>query len=51
MGLGIGLIFVPVVSIPSHYFARRRSLVAGIILSGNSAGAIVFPISASSSPT
>lgn len=45
MGLGMGLIFVPVVSIPSHYFKRRRALVAGIVLAGNATGAIIFPIS------
>lgn len=47
MGLGMGLVFVPTVSIPSHYFKRRRALVAGIVLSGNSTGAIIFPISTS----
>lgn len=45
MGIGLGLTFVPAVSITSHHFAKRRSLATGIVLSGSSAGATVFPIS------
>jgi MFS family permease len=45
MGIGLGLVFVPTVTVSSHYFKRRRSLTAGIVLVGNSFGAIVFPIS------
>ncbi|KAJ7818785.1 MFS general substrate transporter [Mycena olivaceomarginata] len=44
MGLGAGLTFVPSVSITSHHFAKRRSLATGVVMSGSSAGATVFPI-------
>ncbi|KAJ7113185.1 major facilitator superfamily domain-containing protein, partial [Mycena epipterygia] len=45
MGIGLGLIFVPSVSITAHHFAKRRSLATGIVLSGSSVGATLFPIS------
>ncbi|KAJ7126212.1 major facilitator superfamily domain-containing protein [Mycena epipterygia] len=45
MGIGLGLTFVPAVSITSHHFAKRRSLATGIALSGSSVGATIFPIS------
>ncbi|KAF7341102.1 MFS general substrate transporter [Mycena venus] len=44
MGLGAGILFVPTVSITSHHFSKRRSLATGVVLSGISAGATVFPI-------
>ena len=47
MGLGVGLTFVATVSLSSHHFRRRRSLATGIIMSGNSLGAAIFPISES----
>jgi hypothetical protein len=34
MGLALGLIIVPAVSVPSHYFRARRSLVMGIVFAG-----------------
>ncbi|KAJ6549501.1 major facilitator superfamily domain-containing protein [Mycena sp. CBHHK59/15] len=45
MGIGLGLTFVPTVSINTHHFKRRRGLAAGIGLSGSSVGATIFPIS------
>ncbi|KAJ7932789.1 major facilitator superfamily domain-containing protein [Mycena leptocephala] len=44
MGIGIGLTFVPAVSITAHHFSKRRSLATGVVLSGSSAGATIFPI-------
>ncbi|KAJ7628344.1 MFS general substrate transporter [Roridomyces roridus] len=44
MGVGIGLLFVPAVSLPSHYFRARRSLVMGMVFAGSSLGGVVFPI-------
>jgi hypothetical protein len=38
---------VPSVSITSQHFAKRRSLATGVVMSGSSAGATVFPISRS----
>ncbi|PCH37601.1 MFS general substrate transporter [Wolfiporia cocos MD-104 SS10] len=44
MGLGLGLTFLPSLSIVSHHLRRRRALAVGIVTSGASAGGIVFPI-------
>lgn len=44
MGIGMGMLFLPSLSIPSHYFRRRRGLTMGIIMSGSSVGAVVYPI-------
>ncbi|KAJ7907884.1 MFS general substrate transporter [Mycena leptocephala] len=44
MGLGMGIIFLPCLSVSAHYFKRRRSLAMGIIISGSSVGAVVYPI-------
>jgi len=45
MGLGLGLMFIPCISVPAHYFRRRIAFAVGIILSGSSLGSIAFPIS------
>ncbi|KAJ6613633.1 MFS general substrate transporter [Mycena sp. CBHHK59/15] len=44
MGIGMGLLFVPAVSLPSHYFCAKRSLVMGMVFAGSSLGGVVFPI-------
>ncbi|KAJ7201076.1 MFS general substrate transporter [Mycena pura] len=44
MGIGMGLLFVPAVSLPSHYFRAKRSLVMGMAFAGSSLGGVVFPI-------
>nr|GAT56220.1 MFS general substrate transporter [Mycena chlorophos] len=44
MGVGIGLVFLPSLSIVVHHFKRRRGLASGIIMSGTSVGATVLPI-------
>ncbi|KAJ7240485.1 MFS general substrate transporter [Mycena rebaudengoi] len=43
MGIGLGLVFIPTVTITSHHFDKRRSLATGIVLSGSSAGANSLP--------
>ncbi|KAF7371610.1 MFS general substrate transporter [Mycena venus] len=43
MGIGLGLTFLPTVSIVVHHFKRHRGLTSGI-MSGSSIGATVFPI-------
>jgi len=37
-GVGIGFLFLPAVSVLSHYFLRRRSLAIGIAVTGSSVG-------------
>lgn len=44
MGVGLGMTFLPSLSIVAHHFRRRRALATGIVVSGASAGGIVFPI-------
>ncbi|KAJ7202840.1 major facilitator superfamily domain-containing protein [Mycena pura] len=44
MGIGMGIIFLPSLSISAHYFKRRRGVAMGIILSGSSVGAVIYPI-------
>ncbi|KAF7347948.1 MFS general substrate transporter [Mycena sanguinolenta] len=44
MGIGSGLIFVPSISVLSHYFRRRRAVVMGIVLSTGSLGSIIYAI-------
>ncbi|EIM80934.1 MFS general substrate transporter [Stereum hirsutum FP-91666 SS1] len=44
MGLGMGLVIIPAVSIPLHYFRRRRLLAMGFIFAGSSLGGVIFPI-------
>jgi hypothetical protein len=33
MGIGSGMVFLPSISVLSHYFRRRRAVVMGIVLS------------------
>ncbi|KAI0087793.1 major facilitator superfamily domain-containing protein [Irpex rosettiformis] len=42
MGLGMGMIFTPVLSIPSHYFRRRRALAMGCVVAGGVTWPIIF---------
>ncbi|KAF7315044.1 hypothetical protein MIND_00018600 [Mycena indigotica] len=44
MGLGVGLIFLPSLSIVVHHFKKHRGLASGVIMSGTSVGATLFPI-------
>ncbi|KAF7329682.1 MFS general substrate transporter [Mycena kentingensis (nom. inval.)] len=44
MGIGMGLLFVPAVSLPSHYFRAKRSLAMGLVFAGSSLGGVVFPV-------
>ncbi|KDR74762.1 hypothetical protein GALMADRAFT_157350 [Galerina marginata CBS 339.88] len=44
MGIGLGFTFVPTVSIVVHHFNRKKVLATGIVMSGTSLGAVVFPI-------
>ncbi|GEM11995.1 MFS monocarboxylate transporter [Rhodotorula toruloides] len=43
-GLAVGILFLPALSIQSHWFERRRALAIGLVASGTSIGGIVFPI-------
>ncbi|GAA5874957.1 hypothetical protein JCM8547_002136 [Rhodosporidiobolus lusitaniae] len=43
-GLGVGLLFLPALSIQNHWWNKRRNLAIGIVASGSSIGGICFPI-------
>ncbi|GAA5903492.1 hypothetical protein JCM6882_006562 [Rhodosporidiobolus microsporus] len=43
-GMGVGLLFLPALSIQSHWFSKRRNLAIGIVASASSLGGIAFPI-------
>lgn len=47
MGLGLGLVFVPTISVVVHHFRQSKVMATGVVMSGSSLGAVVFPISAS----
>ncbi|TFK31184.1 MFS general substrate transporter [Crucibulum laeve] len=44
MGIGAGLLYVPAMAIQTHYWRSRRALAMGIVITGTSAGGIIFPI-------
>lgn len=44
MGIGMGLIFLPALSVPAQYFQRKRSFAMGTVVAGSSLGGIVWPI-------
>ncbi|KAH0578997.1 hypothetical protein H2248_003174 [Termitomyces sp. 'cryptogamus'] len=44
MGIGMGLMFLPSLQVTSHYFARRRSLAMGFVISGSSIGGCLYPV-------
>ncbi|KAG2358400.1 major facilitator superfamily domain-containing protein [Suillus spraguei] len=44
MGIGMGLLFLPAISVTSHYFRRRRVAAMGVVLSGSSLGAVIYSI-------
>lgn len=44
MGIGMGLMFLPAMSVTSHYFRRRRTVAMGVVISGSSIGAVVHSI-------
>ncbi|GAA6033849.1 hypothetical protein JCM8097_000369 [Rhodosporidiobolus ruineniae] len=44
MGLSLGSMFSPCLSVLGTYFRRRRALVVGVAASGTALGAVVFPI-------
>ncbi|SJK98360.1 related to MFS monocarboxylate transporter [Armillaria ostoyae] len=43
-GLAIGLVYVPGISVVSHYFQRRRPFAMGVATSGSGLGGVIQPI-------
>lgn len=44
MGIGMGLMFLPSLTVTSHYFRARRSLAMGVVIAGSSLGGCLYPI-------
>ncbi|KAF2179527.1 MFS general substrate transporter [Zopfia rhizophila CBS 207.26] len=43
-GIGGGILFCPVMSLVSTYFAKKRGMAIGIVTTGNSTGGIIYPL-------
>lgn len=43
VGLGMGTLYMPGLSVPSSYFKEKKSLAVGIIASGAGSGGLVYP--------
>jgi MFS family permease len=43
-GIGIGILFLPSISVVSQYFFKRRAAAIGIVVTGSSIGGICLPI-------
>ena len=43
VGFGIGMLFLPALSIISHYFHKKRALATGIVVTGSSSGGVSLP--------
>ena len=43
VGMGMGILYMPGLSVPSSYFERRKSLAVGIIASGAGSGGLFYP--------
>ncbi|KAF8880532.1 major facilitator superfamily domain-containing protein [Infundibulicybe gibba] len=44
MGIGMGLMFLPSLTLASHYFRAKRSLAMGCVIAGSSVGGCLYPI-------
>ncbi|KAF9018133.1 MFS general substrate transporter [Hymenopellis radicata] len=44
MGIGMGLMFLPSLSLASHYFRKRRALALGLIIASGSVGGVYCSI-------
>lgn len=44
VGLGMGILYMPGLSIPASYFKEKKSLAVAIIASGAGSGGLVYPV-------
>ena len=47
-GIGLSLIMMPAIASPQTYFAKKRAVAMGLVISGSSIGGIVWPLMARS---
>ncbi|CAD6893131.1 unnamed protein product [Tilletia controversa] len=43
-GIGEGLIMLPVISMPTEWFLKKRSFVSGLVAAGSALGGVLLPI-------
>ncbi|PPR01202.1 hypothetical protein CVT26_016083 [Gymnopilus dilepis] len=44
MGIGMGMMFLPSLTITSHYFRVKRSTAMGFVVAGSSLGGVIYPV-------
>ncbi|KAF8901153.1 major facilitator superfamily domain-containing protein [Gymnopilus junonius] len=44
MGIGMGMMFLPSLTITSHYFRVKRSTAMGFVVAGSSFGGVIYPV-------
>ncbi|RPD65718.1 MFS general substrate transporter [Lentinus tigrinus ALCF2SS1-7] len=44
VGIAYGILFIPALSVSSHYFRVRRSSAMGVVFAGSSIGGVIYPI-------
>jgi len=44
MGIGSGLLLVPIMSVQAHHWRKRRSMAMGIVMTGSAFGGVIYPI-------
>lgn len=44
VGIGMGCLFLPAISVQAQHWKKRRSLAMGVVITGSSFGGIVLPI-------
>lgn len=44
MGIGMGCMFLPALSITSHYFRKRRAVAMGLVVASGSLGGVIYSI-------
>ncbi|KAL0958740.1 hypothetical protein HGRIS_014066 [Hohenbuehelia grisea] len=44
MGIGMGMMFLPALTVTSHYFRKKRSAAMGVVIAGSSLGGCLYPI-------
>ncbi|EIN11718.1 MFS general substrate transporter [Punctularia strigosozonata HHB-11173 SS5] len=43
-GIGLGILFLPALSVVPQWFQKRRAFATGVVTTGSSVGGVVFPI-------
>lgn len=44
IGLGMGMLYIPAVSVPASYFESKKAIVLAIATSGTGTGSLIYPV-------